>query len=196
MTREKVPTSLRKFCRKVPLLYQLFCTGKTEHVKLKRFFGFSYGIVLGIIFYQFILVDLSFSHEAGLIVGAVICLMLALGITFSSQIRCITCLTFPNFGGKVGRSVLKAIVITFVISGPVENLTANGKEVVRVFSCTASLTFNLTKTRFELMFKPLCSSNLRDENRRERSQRYLEVNQGCIGSYYGRNRRRIRNEKD
>ncbi|XP_023017807.1 ubiquitin protein ligase sneaky isoform X2 [Leptinotarsa decemlineata] len=100
------------------------------------------------------MVDLSFTEEGGLIVGTVISLMLGFGIAFSSQIRCITFLTFPNFGGKVGRSVLKAIVITFVISGPVENLSNNGKEVVRVFACTASLTFNLTKTRFELMFKP------------------------------------------
>ncbi|CAH2016171.1 unnamed protein product [Acanthoscelides obtectus] len=48
----------------------------------------------------------------------------------------------------------KAVVITFIIAGPVENLGNNGKEVVRVFACTTSLTFNLTKTRFELMFKP------------------------------------------
>nr|CAI5826874.1 unnamed protein product [Callosobruchus analis] len=50
--------------------------------------------------------------------------------------------------------VLKAVVITFIIAGPIENLGNNGKEVVRVFACTTSLTFNLTKTRFELMFKP------------------------------------------
>ncbi|XP_050303167.1 protein sneaky-like isoform X2 [Anthonomus grandis grandis] len=83
-----------------------------------------------------------------------LCFMLGAGISSSAQIRCITLLTFPAFGGRVGRSVLKALVITFIISGPLENLSNNGKEVVRVFACTASLTFNMTKTRFTLMFKP------------------------------------------
>jgi hypothetical protein len=63
-------------------------------------------------------------------------------------------LTLHSFGGKVGRGVIKTFVLAFILSGPVENITSNGKEVVRVFACTTSLTFNLTKTRFELMFKP------------------------------------------
>ncbi|KAJ8972541.1 hypothetical protein NQ314_000128 [Rhamnusium bicolor] len=151
---DKYSAKLRKLFKKVPLLFYLFCSEKHEHKALKRFVGFSYGIFLGILFYNFILVDLNFTEDAAFIVGTTICMMLGFGIAFSSQIRCITCLTFPSFGGKVGRSVLKAMVVAFIISGPVENLANNGKEVVRVFACTASLTFNLTKTRFELMFKP------------------------------------------
>lgn len=153
-TAGKYLTDIRKFLKKVPLLYKLFCTGKHEHKTLKRIAGFIYGIVLGVLFYKFILVDLDFTEDAAFFVTLIICLMLANGIAFSSQIRCITCLTFPSFGGKVGRSVLKAMVVAFIISGPVENLANNGKEVVRVFACSASLTYNLTKTRFELMYKP------------------------------------------
>ncbi|CAH1156015.1 unnamed protein product [Phaedon cochleariae] len=158
MAKVNLPANIRNFCKKLRYLNYLFCTAKNEHVKLKRFTGFFYGITLGIAFNKFILVDLNFTPEAGLLVATVICLMLGFGIAFSSQIRCITCLSFPCFGGKVGRSVLKALVIAFVISGPVENLTNNGREVVRVFACTASLTFNLTKTRFELMFKPFAQA--------------------------------------
>lgn len=38
--------------------------------------------------------------------------------------------------------------------GPIENLASNVGEVVRVFSCSAILTYNLTRTRFDLMTKP------------------------------------------
>lgn len=148
-------TKLKRIClRKSRILHNLLFTDEHQHKTLKRICGFIYGFFLGILFYKFILVDLNFTAGASIIVGAIICLMLAFGIAFSSQIRCITLLTFPNFGGKVGRGVLKAMVITFVIAGPIENLTNNGREVVRAFACTASLTFNITKTRFELMFKP------------------------------------------
>lgn len=153
-TTDKYLLSFRKFFKRVPPLYNLFCTKNQEHKTLKRVVGFIYGIFLGILFYNFILVDLDFTEDAAFFVGLTICLMLAFGIAFSSQIRCITCLTFPSFGGKVGRSVLKAMVVAFIISGPVENLANNGKEVVRTFACTTSLTYNLTKTKFELMYKP------------------------------------------
>lgn len=155
MAVEDQCTQLKKVFRKVPLLYNIFCTEKKEHKHLKRIVGFFYGFLLGILFYNFILIDLDFTENVAFIVGISLCLSLGFGIAFSSQIRCVTCLTFPNFGGKVGRGVLKALVLTFIISGPIDNMADNGKEVVRVFACTATLTFNLTKTRFELMFKPI-----------------------------------------
>ncbi|XP_030768206.1 protein sneaky [Sitophilus oryzae] len=146
--------TVKDFCKKVPFAYKLFYTDENKHVRLKRTFGFVSGFILGLIFYRYILSELSFTDTVEFWMTLSICIALGFGIALSSQIRCITLLTFPNFGGKVGRSVLKALVIAFIISGPLENLSSNGKEVVRVFACTASLTFNLTKTRFELMFKP------------------------------------------
>lgn len=49
---------------------------------------------------------------------------------------------------------MKALVLGYVIAGPIFNIAYNGKEVVRTFACSTQLTYNLTKTRFELMFKP------------------------------------------
>lgn len=142
---------IKRFC---PCIYSIFLSKKNEHKHIKRFVGFIYGLLLGLGFYELILVDLNFTENIAFIAGGTICLMLAFGIAFSSQIRCISMLALPSFGGKAGRGVLKALVLAYVISGPIQNLTNNGKEVVRVFACTTSLTFNLTKTRFELMFKP------------------------------------------
>lgn len=36
----------------------------------------------------------------------------------------------------------------------------NGKEVMRTFACTTQLTYNLTQTRFDLMFKPFQQVNI------------------------------------
>lgn len=141
-----------------PCVYNLFFSRKGQHMYLKRIFGFLYGLLLGIGFYELILIDLNFAEYAGLAVGLFISLLLAIGIAFSSQIRCIALLCMPAFSGKAGRSVLKAVVLAFIISGPIANLSTNGKEVVRTFACTTSLTYNLTKTRFELMFKPFTSA--------------------------------------
>lgn len=100
------------------------------------------------------------------------------GYAFSIKIRCICLLICLGFFGKAGRSVLKAIVFALIISGkhslpslilkvantnnllsgPLHNLTQNGKEVIRVFECSAKLTYNLTKTRFDLMTKPFYNS--------------------------------------
>lgn len=148
-------TCLRKCC---PPLYYAMCTKSDQHKIIKRILGFLYGLLLGLLFYEMIIVDLNFTQNIAYYVGATLALMLAFGIAFSSQIRCISLLAIPSFCGKAGRGVLKALVLAFIISGPIQNLTDNGKEVVRVFACTTQLTFNLTKTRFELMFKPFAQA--------------------------------------
>lgn len=60
----------------------------------------------------------------------------------------------PTFCDKSGQRVLVAMVFAYVMAGPLNNITINGSEVIRVFTCSGSLVYNLTKTRYELMFKP------------------------------------------
>ncbi|ERL89254.1 hypothetical protein D910_06627 [Dendroctonus ponderosae] len=144
--------------KNISVLNRLFFTSADQHVKFKALVGFIYGFTLGLVFHRYVLSELSLDDNISFWLTLTICLMLGTGIASSSQIRCITLLSFPSFGGKVGRSVLKAMVITFVIAGPVENMSKNSKEVVRVFACTATLTYNLTKTRFSLMFKPFADA--------------------------------------
>ncbi|KAL1514090.1 hypothetical protein ABEB36_003409 [Hypothenemus hampei] len=144
--------------KKIGICKRLFFTSSNQHTTLKGIFGFLYGFVLGLIFHRYVLSELGFTEDILFWLTVSICFILGIGLAVSSQIRCITLLSFPSFGGRVGRSVLKALVIAFIISGPIENISNNSKEVVRVFACTASLTFNLTKTRYSLMFKPFAEA--------------------------------------
>ncbi|XP_069361678.1 protein sneaky-like isoform X2 [Maniola hyperantus] len=57
--------------------------------------------------------------------------------------------------GKAGRGVLKAVVLTYVVAGPITNMGLNAKEVVRVFACSTQLSYNLTKIKYARMYKPL-----------------------------------------
>ncbi|KAL9898299.1 LOW QUALITY PROTEIN: ubiquitin protein ligase sneaky [Glossina fuscipes fuscipes] len=83
-----------------------------------------------------------------------IIVMLGLGFVFTDGVKCITLLVFVALVGKSGRSYLRALCFAYVIAGPIENLASNVGEVVRVFSCSTILTYNLTRTRFDLMTKP------------------------------------------
>lgn len=73
---------------------------------------------------------------------------------FSIQIRCICSLTLLAFCGKASRSILRAVVLVYILSGPVQNIGNNAKEVIRVFACSAVLTYNLTRTGLDLMMAP------------------------------------------
>ncbi|XP_046493019.1 protein sneaky [Neodiprion pinetum] len=137
-----------------PTLYGVCYDPPGQHKKSRAAIGFLLGVTLGVLFYELVIVDLEFSPYTTLALGAVVIVMLAVGCASSIQVRCISLLTIPVFCGRAGRSVLKAMVLAYVIAGPIFNLTYNGKEVVRTFACTTQLTYNLTKTRLDLMLKP------------------------------------------
>lgn len=146
--------TIRKCLYLSPCIRILLFSEENRHGKIKCIFSFIFGALLGALFYELIIIDLDFTEYLGLLIGLVISFSLAVSLAISRQIRCIALLSFPTIGGHAGRGVLMALIVAYVIAGPVANLATNGKEVARTFSCTTSLTFNLTKTRFELMFKP------------------------------------------
>ncbi|XP_045502198.1 protein sneaky-like, partial [Colias croceus] len=80
---------------------------------------------------------------------------LGLGNATSIQIRSISLLLLPMYCGKAGRGILKAVVLTYVVAGPITNMALNAKEVVRVFACSTQLSFNLTKLRYSFIATPV-----------------------------------------
>ncbi|CAD7092213.1 unnamed protein product, partial [Hermetia illucens] len=113
---------------------------------------------LPFIFWEFIIYDLGFPPDIlyCTLIGFIV--VLGLGYTFSKRIRCVVILTCLGFWGKSGRSFLRAITYALIISGPIKNMAENGRETIRVFSCSAVLTYNLTKTRFDLMTRPFVNA--------------------------------------
>ncbi|XP_055701941.1 protein sneaky [Phlebotomus papatasi] len=81
--------------------------------------------------------------------------LLSGGLSLSiKSIRCIFMLVSLQFFGKAGRSAIKTILFTLIITGPLTNLSKNALEINRVFVCSSVLAYNLTKTHIDLMILP------------------------------------------
>ncbi|XP_014473402.1 PREDICTED: DC-STAMP domain-containing protein 1 [Dinoponera quadriceps] len=145
---------LKYYLKKCPTLFHICYDPIGTHRKARAFVGFLFGFSAAVVLYEGIIVDLQFDMYTSAILGAILVAMLSIGCASSIQIRCICLLTIPTFLGRSGRNVLRALVLGYIIAGPIFNLTYNGKEVVRTFACTVQLTYNLSKTRYDLMFGP------------------------------------------
>ncbi|KYM76230.1 DC-STAMP domain-containing protein 1 [Atta colombica] len=145
---------LKYYLKKCPTLFHICYDPIGTHRKARAFIGFLFGFVAAVVLYEGIIVDLQFDTYTSIFLGAILVVMLSIGCASSIQVRCICLLTIPTFLGRSGRNVLRAIILGYIIAGPIFNLTYNAKEVVRTFACTLQLTYNLTETRFDLMFKP------------------------------------------
>ncbi|EAT46485.1 AAEL002356-PA, partial [Aedes aegypti] len=139
-----------------------------------------YGLLLGGLFWRFVLLNLGLSSDFQFVVGLVIALILGYGCALSVQMRCYSLLCLTGFLGKAGRSMLKAIVLTCILTGPINNISLNAREVVRVFTCSTVLTYNLSKTRFELMAKPFQNALLGSKDNLEQVKDEFVVIVGII----------------
>lgn len=77
-----------------------------------------------------------------------------IGYILIPRFKCIILLIGVSLLGKEGRNFIRALCISYLVFGPIMNIASNGNEITRVFTCSTRLTYNLTKTRFELMAKP------------------------------------------
>ncbi|XP_035791120.1 protein sneaky-like isoform X2 [Anopheles albimanus] len=154
------------FRRIFPVPYQLLIGAKTrEHLVLRVLLLTLYGLLLGILFHQLVLVNLDLPATVKFYIGLAVALALGLGCALSLQVRCIGTLCLTGFLGRAGRNVLKTLTITLVLAGPIGNMVLNGKEVARVLVCSSELAFNLTLTRVDLMSKPFQNALLGSRTR-------------------------------
>ncbi|KAF9424709.1 hypothetical protein HW555_000010 [Spodoptera exigua] len=156
---EQILCCLRVFvekclCYVCPPLYRTFFSECNQKNNL-RATSFIYGFCLGQAYYYYLLKRIPFPNSVGVILSLVISVLLGIGNAISIQIRCICLLIFPMYFGKTGRGVLKAVVLTYVVAGPITNMGLNAREVVRVFACSTQLSFNLSKQRYNLMLEPI-----------------------------------------
>ncbi|XP_063366988.1 protein sneaky [Cydia amplana] len=121
---------------------------------LRACVAFAGGFLLGQLYYNFMLRDLM-SYDVGRVVSVVLSVTLGLLNVAAIQIRCISLLTIPMYLGKDGRRVLKGLILTYVVAGPIMNMSLNAREVVRVFACSNELAHNLSGVRDALIARPL-----------------------------------------
>ncbi|CAB0031232.1 unnamed protein product [Trichogramma brassicae] len=140
--------------QRLPWLFHLCFDPKGKHDRARKFASFLLGFALGLFLYEFVVKDFQIEVHVNISVSLTLCFGLATASAKSLKIRCTCLLTIPGALGRAGRSALKALLIGWIIAGPILNLTHNGKEVMRSFACSTQLAFNLTKTKYDLMFRP------------------------------------------
>ncbi|KAJ0174261.1 hypothetical protein K1T71_010407 [Dendrolimus kikuchii] len=139
--------------------------------------SFTCGFALGQLYYNYLLKKLPLSQHIGAILSLLLSFFLGILNVISVQVRCISLLCLPMYCGKVGRGVLKAVVLTYIVAGPIINMSLNAKEVVRVFACSTRLSYNLSHSKYILTSGPLKRTvlSLRTEVERTKDTfRYLQ----------------------
>lgn len=127
----------------------------TTKLRFKRLLaGSLFGLLLAQLFWSTVLTHLSLPARHARRLHLALLILLTVGYPLSSGVRCCTLLTCLDFAGRAGRSYLRALIIGLLIAGPLTNLADNGRDVVRVFGCSARLTYNLTRTRVQLLTAP------------------------------------------
>lgn len=149
----------------VPLLNKLIWGPDEVCLFPRTIFLYFYGIFLGYMLWKYFLLQIPFIAKHVTIFAIIIMTFFGSLSVISKAFRCITSLTLISLCGKSGRSLLRAIIIAFLISGPLNNILINAREVVKVFTCSSILTYNLTKTRIDLMSLPFMNAmkDLKDD---------------------------------
>ncbi|KAH8257298.1 hypothetical protein KR038_006898 [Drosophila bunnanda] len=149
---------------------------------VRRIFSFVVGLVTGYLIWKLITLNFSLARS-GVNPHLLTCLVLLTGILFalSCSIRTLVILTFVQITGRAGTLYLRAIAFALIIAGPIENLVANAEEVSRVFVCSTMLTYNLSKTRFDLMAKPFTNTLKNMDRDVDEIRQTFEELQGVLG---------------
>ncbi|XP_064485637.1 E3 ubiquitin-protein ligase DCST1-like isoform X1 [Ornithodoros turicata] len=142
--------------RHVPIPILKFFFGEPGTYRcLRVFFGFVFGLFMGTFFYKEI-VRKMFTTELTLrVMGTTVVLLTAVGYASSARARAISWLIVPFLCGRAGRTMLVTISVSLVLTGPLESMMLNSKAAVDSFMCLGALSFNHTKERLLLMYKPI-----------------------------------------
>lgn len=145
-----------KLTKSSAFVNDLFFEPREKRRFVKKLLWGGCGFVFGLLLFKFIQysfkINLSFLPE--FLFHLSFAMFFAIFCAFSLQFRCILLLSVLEATGKAGRNVVKVLVLFLILTGSIKNMVENSKEVARVFSCTTYLTYNLTKTKFDLMLKP------------------------------------------
>lgn len=157
--------------KKSQLIESLIQEKEDEKISfLRKLISFTFGLFIGLIFYHSIIDDMIEFVGIGnirymrVIIICSTSLFFGLMCTISIQFRAINVLVWLEALGKAGRNLIKTFVIALLLGGPILNIISNTKEVVRVFECSTFLTYNLTKTKFDLAMKPFTNAFIHMES--------------------------------
>lgn len=153
-----VGTSLLEASKKYEVINDILFGPREKLRTFKMLVSLIYGSVIGFLVHRYILCPFGIPATYSPLVAFSCCLITALLSSCSIQFRCVSVLLWLEVWGKASRNIIKAFVIALIIVGPFDNILSNSKELTRVIECTAYLTYNLSKSKFDLAVKPITNA--------------------------------------
>ncbi|KAL3205788.1 hypothetical protein MRX96_040642 [Rhipicephalus microplus] len=147
-----------------------FFFGEDQQCRVPRIvFGFVFGLFMGYFFYLGIVRELFTTELTLRCMGTTVILLTGAGYALSAKARAITWLLVPFLCGRAGRSALVTASVSLILGGklrgrsfrrvvnrcPIESMMTNSKVAVDSFMCLGALSYNHTKERLLLMYKPI-----------------------------------------
>lgn len=126
-------------------LFKLLCNS---------FLGFLAGIFLTYVLFMFFIFQLQMTITKATWIGSLLGIILTLGLSFSSQVRCIVLLILPQFFSKKGRVAIVGYAFVMVFNGPAANTVENTKVLTSSLSCGQDQLSDAMKGVIEIMKQP------------------------------------------
>ena len=123
----------------------LFHTGREENKRMKAVFGAISGLAIGGLLFILLYYSFEYSGIVAVVLASVSTIFICIGLAFFPTCRCILALVFPNFSTGKGRAVLLSIIFAGMLSGPIINITHNGKETGNSLACMIDLIATQSK---------------------------------------------------
>lgn len=157
----------RKFIRnlreKFQIIDELLCNERGhsnhQHRRLKFLIAASYGIFFATTLIALISISMKMKiSRFSIVISLLLVLVCALLSGLSVQFRCILTLIGFECFGRGGRNFFKASLIVSLLLGPINDIVVNSMEIRRTLECSAFLAYNLTLTKYNLMFRPFTNA--------------------------------------
>jgi hypothetical protein len=112
---------------------------------IKFLFIMLVSIIYGLLFMIILHFSLAYDLWITSIVGVIVTVAVSMLLIFCYASRCILSLVIPSLGTKQGKTILIALLVTQLMSGPLGNLTYNLEQTSHSLACFSNMTVNQTQ---------------------------------------------------
>ena len=112
------------------------------------------GLLIGAFFHASIITRLYFAPAVDQGLFYTISCYSALLFVFSSRYRCISLACLPTFFARNGRRIIMTLLVTDVITGPLDNMASNAESAVSSITCQSKLLVLQEFNHMQLKMKP------------------------------------------
>ncbi|XP_060602084.1 DC-STAMP domain-containing protein 2-like, partial [Ruditapes philippinarum] len=133
----------------------LFNSGREENKRMKAVFGVFSGVAVGSLIFVLLYCNFEYSGIVAGTVASVSTIFICIGLAFFPTCRCIMALVFPNFTTGKGRTLLLSVIFAGMLTGPILNITHNGKEIGNSMACVIDLIANQSRILLQQSKEPI-----------------------------------------